>query len=214
MSPISSGPISSAPLSAFSFKPYLVPASKTPEGQQRLREYYEALGRFVDMFARAETALTLTLWHYAKTSPVIAKIVFAGTRTELSSNFIKQIAQATGVSIELRDDLGDVLQQLGIINGVRNAVLHYGVEPESIAQGRAIVSDALRAKGEPTTFPISPTVLSDMTADLHKIIAHLDQSHLGRTKGYTILGDPRAGAWTYKHPLPQHKQSKKGRDRR
>jgi hypothetical protein len=179
-----------------------------------LREYYEALGRFVDMFARAETAVALTLRHYAKTPPAVAKIVFAGTRTDPSSKFIRQIAQATGVSQELRDDLEEVLQHLTIINTVRNYVLHNGAEPESVAQGRAIVSDALRAKGEPTTFPISPEVLRDMTSDLHKIIAHLDQSHFGKTKGYTILGDPRFDAWKYKHPVPPSKHSKKRKDRR
>src|SRR5690606_18894907 len=156
--------------------PYTIPTSQTPEGQKRLRDYYEALGRFVDMFARTEAAVTPTLWHYAKTVPEIAKIVFSGTRTDLPSTFNRQIAEATGVSQELRDDLDDVLRHLTDINKVRNHVLHYGAEPESVAQGRAIVSDALRAKGEPTTFPISPTILSDMTSDLHKIIAHLDQN--------------------------------------
>jgi hypothetical protein len=131
------------------FNSYTVPASQTPEGQTRLCEYYEALGRFVDMFARAETALTLTLWHYAKTPPNIAKIVFAGTRADLGSTYIKQIATATGAPKELCDDLKDVLQQFGIINGARNSLLHYGTEPESVAKGQAIVSDALRAKANP-----------------------------------------------------------------
>jgi len=190
--------------------PYVIPASKTPEGQTRLREYYEALGRFVDLFARAETAVTLTLWHYAKTAPAIAKIVFAGTRVEQGSKYIKQLALATGASKVLRDDLEDVLQQLGIINGARNAILHYGTEPESVAKGKAIVSDALRAKAQPTTFPISPTVLNEMISDLYKIIGHLNLRHLGRTKGYTILGDPTLDTWRYKHPSQPHKPSKKG----
>jgi hypothetical protein len=194
--------------------PYTIPASQTPGGKERLREYYEALGRFVDMFARAETAITLTLWHYAKTSPEIAKVVFAGTRTDQGATYIKQITQAIGLTQELQDDLEDVLQQLGIINGVRNAILHYGTEPESVAAGKAIVSDALRAKGQPSTFPISPTTLNEMIADLYKVIGHLNLRHLGKTKGYTILGDPTFGTWQYKHPAPMNRQSKKGRDRR
>lgn len=194
--------------------PYVIPASKTPDGQKRLREYYEALGRFVDMFARAETAVTLTLWHYAKTSPEIAKIVFAGTKIEQGSTYIKQLAHATEATQELRDDLEDVLQHLGVVNGVRNAILHYGAEPESVAKGKAIVSDALRAKGQPSTFPISPTSLNDMISDLYKIIGHLDLRHLGRTKDYTFLGDPTFGAWQYKRPSPQHKSSKKAQDQR
>jgi hypothetical protein len=104
---------------------YNIPVSETPEGKERLRAYYEALGRFVDIFARVETAVTLTLWRYAKTSPEIAKIIFAGAKIELGSTYIKQLAEATGASQEARDGLTNVLQQLGIINGVRNAVLHY-----------------------------------------------------------------------------------------
>ena len=194
--------------------PYTVLASQTPEGKKRLSEYYEALGRFVDMFARAEAAVTLTLWHYAKTSPEVAKIIFAGTKTDQGSTYIKQIAAVTGVSEELRGDLEDVLQQLGIINGARNAILHYGTEPESVAQGKAMVSDALRAKGEPTTFPISPTLLGEMISDLQKIIGHLDLRHLGRTKGYSILGDPTFGPWQYKHPSPPNRRPTKVPDQR
>jgi hypothetical protein len=127
---------------------------------------------------------------------------------------LKQLALATGAAQELRDDLEDVLQQLHIINGVRNAILHYGTEPESVANGKAIVSDALRAKGEPKTFPISPTALNEMISDLQKIIAHLNLRHLGRTKGYSILGDPTVGAWQYKYPSQPNRPSKKEEGRR
>jgi hypothetical protein len=196
------------------FNQYRIPASQTPDGQKRLREYYEALGRFVDMFSRVEAAATLTLWHYAKTSSEIAKVIFAGTRVESGSTFIKQLAAATNVNQELRDDLEDVLQQLGIINRVRNEILHYGAEPESVASGRAIVSDGLKAKGEPTTFPVTPTILGDLTSDLHKIIGHLDIRHLGRTKGYTIIGDPTLGTWRYKRPAATNTRSKMAQGQR
>lgn len=196
------------------FNQHRIPASQTQDGKNRLREYYESLGRFVDMFSRVEAAVTLTLWHYAKTPTEIAKIVFAGTRIEVGSTYIKQAAKATGVSKELCDDLEDVLQQLGIINGARNSILHYGAEPESVAKGKAIVSDALKAKGKPTTFPISPTLLDQMTSDLQKIIAHLNLRHLGKTKGYTIAGDPTLGTWQYKYPGQKSRPSKKARGRR
>jgi len=189
---------------------YRIPASQTPEGKKRLTEYYEALGRFVDMFSRVEAAITLTLWHYAKTSPEIAKVIFAGARVESGSTYIKQLAAATGAATELQDDLEDILQQLNIIRGARNEILHYGAEPESVAKGNAIISDALKAKGKPTTFPINPTLLDQMRNDLHKIIAHLKMNHLGDKKGYTILGDPRLVTWQYKHPPQPHRSGKKG----
>ena len=208
------GPIGSTPIGGVFITPYVVPASQTPEGRKRLNEYYGALGRFVDMFSRAEAAVALTLWHYAKTSPEIAKVVFAGTKTDVASTYLKQLAKATGASKELRDDLEDVLQQLGIINGARNAILHYGAEPESVARGNAIVSNALKAKGEPDTFPISPAILMRMLADLYKIIAHLNSRHLGKRMDYTIAGDPTRLAWQYKHPSRPKSHSKKRATRR
>jgi hypothetical protein len=184
--------------------PYIVPAAETEEGKKRLNDYYQALGRFVDMFARVETAVTLTLWHYAKTEPKLGKIIFTGSKIETYSTYIKQLSEATDTPKETRDDLTYVLQQLGIINGVRNFVLHYGAE--SVADGNAIVSNALKAKGEPTSFPISPTRLDQMTADLRKIISHLNYRHLKRkSTGNDHWDDVRNvhyETWQYKHPVP------------
>ncbi|MFL9829171.1 hypothetical protein, partial [Rhodoplanes sp. SY1] len=46
---------------------YKVDAAHTKAGQERLRAYFEALGRFVDKFSRVEAAVTKALWLYAKT---------------------------------------------------------------------------------------------------------------------------------------------------
>jgi hypothetical protein len=201
-------PFGGGPFGSMSFAEafgYIVPASETEEGKKRLQAYYEALGRFVDMFARVETAIALTLWMYAKTKPQIAKIIFAGARIDTSSTYIKQLAEATSAPQELRDDLVDVLQQVGIINHVRNYVLHYGAT--SVAEGNAIVSDVLKAKGQPTEFPISPTALDNMTTDLRKITFHLNYRHLGRPVprgelGRDALGNVLLSPWQYKHPAP------------
>lgn len=51
------GPLGAAPIGAAAYRSpfnYTVPASETKEGQERLRAYYEALGRFVQMFAEVE----------------------------------------------------------------------------------------------------------------------------------------------------------------
>jgi hypothetical protein len=191
---------------------YAVPASETKEGKERLRVYYEALGGFIDMFARVETAITLTLWAYAKTNQNIAKIIFAGAKIEISSKYIKQLADVTDSPKETRDDLDAVLQQLSIINGVRNDIVHFGAT--SITEGRAIVSNALKAKGKPTVFPISPTALDNMTADLLKIIFHLNYRHLGRSiplSAFVLdaLDKVLHSPWRYKHPVPPRIPSNK-----
>jgi hypothetical protein len=74
---------------------YTVKASDTEDGKKRLQEYYSSLGRFIDMFAQVETALTFTLWHYAKTPPDIAKIIFSGDRVDNSSQY-----SAIGITAE------------------------------------------------------------------------------------------------------------------
>jgi hypothetical protein len=211
MTEFNTAPFNTQPLNSPRPRLYNIPVSETPEGKERLRAYYEALGRFVDIFARVETAVTLTLWRYAKTSPEIAKIIFAGAKIELGSTYIKQLAEATGAPPEARDDLTNVLQQLGIINSVRNAVLHYGAT--SVAEGRAIVSNVLKAKGEPTVFPISPTALDEMTTDLRIIALHLNYRHLGRplprgSLGTETLDKALSAPWQYKHPVPPPARSK------
>jgi adenylosuccinate lyase len=113
---------------------WLVPLSETKEGKKRLQEYYEALGRFTDMFSQVETAIALTLWYYAKLTKDIAIIIFAGARIEVSSSYIKQLAKVTGAKAELQHDLEYILQQLGIINGARNDIVHFGAT--SVAEGQ------------------------------------------------------------------------------
>jgi hypothetical protein len=194
---------------------YKVPASQTPEGKERIRAYYEALGRFVDKFARVEAAVAHTLWVYAQSPARIAKVIFAGTRVEGGATYIKQIVESAPVAQEVRDDLSDVLQQLGTINRARNMILHYGAE--NVAEGSAMVSDALKARGEPSVFPISPELLGQMTDDLDKIIIHLNLRHLGRTM--LVAAENRAAVdevfqrpWRYKHHEPPKAHSKTSDD--
>lgn len=181
---------------------YISPASHTEEGKRRVQAYYESLGRFVDMFAGVETAITLTLRKYAKTAPEIAKIVFSRTSLAQSCALIKELAQATGSAPELREDLTSVLKQLGIITEVRNSVLHNGAK--SVAEGQGLVSNALRAKKVPMEFPISPEALDKMTSDLRLIAVHLNYRHLGRAKPRSeyaadVLDEALQSPWNYEH---------------
>src|SRR5258706_12895823 len=132
---------------------YHVPASATKEGMEHERAYYEALGRFVQLFAEVEKTVAQTLWAYAKTPPEVAKIIFSGSHLELSATHIKQLAAATNAPKTAQDDLKNALQQLGIITGARNDILHYGAS--DVAEGRATVSNAWKARAEPVVFPIS-----------------------------------------------------------
>ncbi|MBW0006043.1 MAG: hypothetical protein JO216_21445 [Hyphomicrobiales bacterium] len=189
-------------------------AKRTLSYSARGREipgYYYNLGRFVDMFARVETAVTLTMWDYTTLDPGIAKILVGRTGIEAASGNIRQLAAVRGLPKYLQDDLTLVLQQLGVIIGVRNALLHYGVT--SVVQGKAIVSNALKAKGEPKLFPISPELLDQMYWDLRKILVHLYFRHLKYAPSDKGLVSRIMGAeWQYKHSLMPKSRSKERAD--
>lgn len=190
---------------------YEIMASKTPDGRAREQAYYEALGRFVQMFAEVERVMAQTLWHYAGTKQNVAKIVFAGTQSDTAANYIKAVAKTTGVNEESNQDLENILQQFGIIRGARNDILHYGAT--SIAEGKGIVSNAWKAKTEPTIFAISAESLQHMESDLRKIIAHLGYRHLGRPRprgalGQFALEQALQRPWHYKHRAQPKLQTK------
>jgi len=192
---------------------YAVSASETKEGRENESSYYESLGRFVQMFADAEAVVAQTLWAYAGTKPEVSKIIFAGTQTDHGATYIKAIAKAINASADHQADLEDVFQQFGVIRGVRNDILHYGAS--GIAEGRATVSNAWKAKAEPTVFPISALALSDMTEDCRKITLRLAYGHLGRPrpKGQAtllMLVNILQSPWRYKHPAQQPSKTKKG----
>ena len=72
---------------AASLLKYAVPPSETDEGRKNQQAYYEALGRFVQIFAEVERLVAQTLWAYAKTEQAVAKIVFSGTKIEQGSTW-------------------------------------------------------------------------------------------------------------------------------
>lgn len=193
---------------------YPTPARETPDGIKREQEYHAALGRFVDRFAHAEMTVPFVLRHYAKLPVATGRALLSGVRVDQAKSLLGRLADAEIMSKEDWGDLEPTLQHLGIINGRRNEILHHGAE--SVAEGRAFVTNALMALTEDriTSFAISPAILDDMTADLRKIILHLLTRHTGRpemkaqsTRDWIAskLREP----WRYK--LPSSPLKKKGR---
>lgn len=155
-------------------------ASQTPEGKERLRAYYEALGRFVDMFSKAERAVHLVLRNYAKMTDGAARALLSGVRVDETRNRLSRLHEAKAMSDEDWVSVEPILQHLNEINGCRNEILHHGAL--TVAEGDGLVTNAAMALtvDRVTGFPISPDILADMTFDLRKIILHLYVRHLGR----------------------------------
>jgi hypothetical protein len=155
-------------------------ASETADRIKRQTEYRLALGHFVERFAMAEMVVTLVLWRYAKTTKQISRAVFSGVNLDAAMSTIKRIAEATNAPDKTQNDLEWLFNQLSAIRKARNDILHYGAI--NVAEGHASVTNALKALniGRIEYFPISPTILQQMTDDLRKIVIRLHITHLDR----------------------------------
>jgi hypothetical protein len=183
---------------------YRITAAETPEGKERIRAYYEALGRFAAMYARAESSAHSALCRYAQTDGPISKAIFSGVRIRQAGDFIRRIMESTGVPQAAIDEFTEYRKQLTAITTARDAILHYGAQ--SVAEGAGFVSDEVRAH-LPTkvrTFPISPKILDNMTEDLRKISVYLLTNHAGRgvqsSANQRRLNEILAAPWQYTRP--------------
>jgi hypothetical protein len=153
--------------------PAAEPVSSEPGGKeryQRLNDYDLALGRFVDAFSRTENFMHHVLRWYTQTPSPIAKAIFSGTRVEVTRGFLRRLRDVGEINDEDWDSLEHILNQLKIINDKRNDILHYGAR--DIADGEAYVTNAIMAltQDRVSSFPISPRILRDMTADLRSVM--------------------------------------------
>lgn len=196
---------------------YSVPASETEQGKKRIAEYHAALGRFVDMYSRAEIAVQSVLRFYAKLPANYAHILFNGTRADKGIDLVKTLAKEGGAKQEALDELTYVLAQLRAINTTRNNLLHWGAQ--DVAEGEAYVLTALEGVAEDAKgarrFPMSPDILRHMTDDLYKIIIQLRVGHMGLPEpkgafGRVWVDKVRADAWRYTpaQPRPQGSQDR------
>lgn len=186
------------------------PAAETDTGRERMRAYHCALGEFADAFARTELWTHFVLRWYTKTSASAALAVFSGVRTNEAANYFRRLAEVKIVPPKDWAELHPVVDQLSLIAKRRNDILHHGAR--DVAEGIGSVSNEALALtvDRVQSFPISPEILADMTADLRKIDAHFLLRHMGRPalRGkHPELERVLASAWRYKPPEQSRTQT-------
>jgi hypothetical protein len=165
-----------------------------------MREYWEALGRFVDIFALVENNMQLTLWHLAKVKAPIAPAIFSGTRVDTASNLIRRISEAKEWSQRRQARLTTLLTQLGEITRARNDLLHYGsLRSESGYEVTNLLYAHIPARIRTTK--ISRDILDAMADDLMTICVELMDMR-GAMKAFRSVRKgrlmPPKRAWRYK----------------
>ncbi len=181
------------------------PARETRKGKERLKKYWLALGKFLDLFASIEHALHVVLSHHMRLDPQRSRVLLSGTRASAAMDLLRGLSQVGAIRPEEWARLEPVLAQLSLINNTRNLILHYGVS--NIPEGRGFATNARVARNVQgaASRPVSPTVLGRMTFDVEKALYRLLVDHTGRPalKGeHEDLQRKMLSPWRYKLPAP------------
>jgi hypothetical protein len=187
----------------------LNPIVKTCHVRSFLRQYkdpyYDALSRFVTAFSQVETTLLHALWRLAQLKSPYAQAVLSGVRIEGAMGFVNRIADAEKWPADKRADWQKLFTQIGLINRLRNDILHYGTM--SFGSVRVVSNEAVaHVSDRVREIHVTPTILDKATKDLWDIFLFVTllstapgEVYVSR-KPQTILRGLKRKTWRYKQP--------------
>jgi hypothetical protein len=174
--------------------------------QQHIQDYWAALGKFVSTFSLVEVNMQLALWTFAGMSKTMARALLSGsTRIDAAMNLISKLAEAQQWEAARQTELSYLFTQLGIINKVRNDLLHYGARSQG--SGEWLVTSELLAttKNQIRTTKITIPILEEMTRDITIINLRLTLlawgDQMDKAARY-LFEQSKLGAWHYKSQQP------------
>lgn len=89
------------------------------------RLYWETLGRFVDQFSVVENLIRGYLWYLMDIGQTTGAAVLSGVRMSEGISLINRLLEAKNDDLS-KSALAKYFNQLGVINSLRNDLLHYG----------------------------------------------------------------------------------------
>ena len=189
-----------------------------PPNPQKLDSYLKAVGLLFVGFPLIEQALFELSGRLCGMTPLITRAVLADMRIDAAMSAVNRVLEARKQEAllgtrnpkfeqTLSADIKYVFAQLGIINGVRNRLTHYGASP--LDADEKVITNASRARSKETLFKISVSVteLKKMNTDIGRIVillVHL-QIRINRYPDPTVAVDfaerRKQLPWLYKSPL-------------
>ncbi len=135
--------------------------------------YLAALERFVHAFSQIEDALAVVLWIVSEVKQPTAQALLSGVRVDQTFGLLARVMDARKISGPSRVALEETLRQIGLINKIRNEILHFGADGRG--QGLLVVSNKRAAHIERRLreITVSARALDDMTYDLDTIWVRL-----------------------------------------
>jgi hypothetical protein len=173
--------------------------------------YWKALGRFIHRFAMLEQQIAHLLALYAETPKGISQAVFSGVRAPLALSLIDRVRETKETPED--PDWNRLRAQFGIINSVRNDIVHLGAIMQS--GGFKISNQARTIPSQVKTTSISATELDAMTDDIQTMAATIyvhqcikNDGHFDAAKYATDWAEVGRAPWKYTLPKPPPGQRK------
>jgi hypothetical protein len=160
--------------------------------------YWKALGKFIHRFAMLEQQIAYLLQLSAKVPKETAQALFHGTRAKAAIDNLNRLREVRGLAED--PDWKRVVDQFGIINSVRNDIVHYGATLHD--DGFKIASKRNIPRKQTVTQVDAPQ-LDAMTEDLQTIAATVFVQQCianeGKFEGYaTDWREVGRAPWKYK----------------
>ncbi len=167
--------------------------------------FYISLGRFLHNYAMLESIMLRALIKASGVSHEVGQSIYSGTRVSAAKDFINRILDAQN-NQALKARLKPYFDQIGLINSMRDDILHYGATCD-FTTGVLTVSNTQIAHipNKLREYEVSPTLLDNMTDDVGRAISGL------MLEFNIVQGDPDveallqaqiASPWRYTQPQP------------
>lgn len=133
--------------------------------------YYDALGRFLAMYARAEATAQMLLWHVSEIDMETARIIWPSMRVKQITDMIRKLYRDR--SRDLPPLVDTALSHLNTLTGIRDDAVHYATETDE--RGNRYVSNLHQYfhLEDPAKAVVSVQLLHTLTTDLSIVILRL-----------------------------------------
>lgn len=126
------------------------------------REYDEAIGRFITVFAEAESSLLYVAVHYTAIKPFIVGLAaLAPLRVDSGITVIKRVIEARRLRSKLARELLHALEQFAVINKARNDLLHFGIGSNQVITNEHAMYHKRLVRRRPFSMKIVRQLLAD-----------------------------------------------------
>lgn len=133
--------------------------------------YYQALGEFIDNFARMEVVLKRFLIKMLRVDDAVGRVVAAGLRADTLATYVLRINEMTPLPGSDAAFVVEAVKHFSAINTVRNDILHQGA---TLRDGKLVISNApvARTPAHKHEFNVTEEQIQQMADDMAKMLTH------------------------------------------